>query len=182
MDLELTQEQALLAESVRQLLAQNQGPGVWPALVEFGALEIAAGEDVGAVELALVARELGERLEATPLIDTASAAYAARGSGLEAALADATVGLALLEPGGGWGLEEPAAAVTGGVVDGRKVAVGVDDADVLLVLADDGGARRLAVVPRGNGATAARIPWIDDSLAPVELTFDGAHASAVQPA
>ena len=80
MDLELTQEQSLLAESVRQLLAQHQGPAAWPALVEFGALEIATGEDVGAVELALVARELGERLEATPLIDAAAALYAARGT------------------------------------------------------------------------------------------------------
>ena len=49
MDLELTQEQALLADSVRQLLVQHPGPAAWPALVEFGALEIAAGEDVGAV-------------------------------------------------------------------------------------------------------------------------------------
>ena len=182
MDLELTQEQALLADSVRQLLVQHPGPAAWPALVEFGALEIAAGEDVGAVELALVARELGERLEATPLIDSGSAVYAARGSGLEDVLADATVALALLEPGAGWGLEEPAATVTGGIVDGRKVAVGVEAADVLLALADDGGARRLAVVPRDNGVTAAPIPWIDESLAPVGLTFDGAHAAAVQPA
>jgi hypothetical protein len=134
MDLELTQEQALLAEAVRQLLAQNEGPAVWPALVEFGALEIAAGEDVGAVELARVARELGERLEATPLIDTAAAVYAARGTALAGELEGTTVALALLEPGGGWGLEEPAATLTGGAVDGRKVATGVDGADARLCL------------------------------------------------
>ena len=72
MDLELTQEQELLAEAVQQLLAQNQGPLVWPALIEFGVLEIAAGEDVGAVERALVASELGESLEPKTRIDNAA--------------------------------------------------------------------------------------------------------------
>jgi hypothetical protein len=171
MDLELTQEQELLAESVQQLLAQNQGPAVWPALVEFGALEIAAGEDVGAVELALVARELGERLEPTPLIDTAAAVYAARGSALSGALEGATVALALLEPGGGWGLEEPAATLTNGAVDGLKVATGVEAASALLVLAEEAGARRLALVPCGVGVTASSIPWIDEWLEPSAVTF-----------
>jgi len=182
MDLELTQEQELLAEAVQQLLAQNQGPLVWPALVEFGALEIAAGEDVGAVELALVARELGERLEPTPLIDTAAAVYAARGSALGGALEGATVALALLEPGGGWGLEEPAATLANGAVDGLKVATGVDAAGALLVLADEAGARRLALVPRGAGVTASPIPWIDEWLEPAAVTFEAAHAQAVHPA
>ena len=182
MDLELTQEQALLAESVQQLLTQNKGPAAWPALVEFGALEIAAGEDVGAVELALVARELGEHLEATPLIDTAAAVYAARGSALAGALEERTIALALLEPGGGWGLEDPAATLTSGAVDGLKVATGVDAADALLVLADEAGARRLAVVPRGAGVTASPIPWIDEWLAPAAVTFEAAHAHSVHPA
>src|SRR3954469_9577844 len=132
MDLELTQEQALLAQAVRQLLAQNQGPAVWPALVEFGALEIAAGEDVGAVELALLARELGERLEATPLIDTPAAVYAARGTELGDVLEGTTAGLAVPGPGGGWSLEEPAATLIDGAVEGRKVATGVDGAEALL--------------------------------------------------
>src|SRR4051794_27326353 len=209
MDLELTQEQALLAESVRQLLAQNQGPGVWPALVEFGALEIAAGEDVGAVELALVARELGERLVPTPLIDSAAALYAARGGALADALDGATIALALLEPGGGWGLEEAAATLSAGAVDGRKVAAGgghpagpgrppgppgagavagrrvaggVDDAQALLVLADEAGVRPLAVVPRGAGVTAEPIPWIDEWLGPVAVTLDDAQATSFHAA
>jgi alkylation response protein AidB-like acyl-CoA dehydrogenase len=182
MDLELTDEQTLLAESVRQLLAKNAGAAAWPALVEFGALEIAAGEDVGAVELALVARELGERLEATPLIDAGAALYAARGTALADALAGTTVALALLEPGGGWGLEEPATTLAGDAVDGRKVATGVHAADALLVLADDAGSRRLALVPRGGGVSASPLPWIDESLAPAAVTFDGARAEAVHAA
>src|SRR5918995_427075 len=99
MDLELTHEQALLAESVQQLLSQNSGPRAWPALVEFGAMDIAAGDDVGAVELALVARARGLRWEATPFIDTCAAAYAARGTGLAEALEDTPAALALPEPG-----------------------------------------------------------------------------------
>jgi alkylation response protein AidB-like acyl-CoA dehydrogenase len=182
MDLELTDEQTLLAESVRQLLAQSSGPAAWPALVEFGALEIAAGEDVGAVELALVARELGERLEATPLIDAAAALYAARGTGLAEALGETTVALALLEPGGGWGLEEPATTLAGDALEGRKVAIGVDAADALLVLADDAGSRRLALVPSGGRVTVSPLPWIDAWLAPAAVTFDGARAHAVHAA
>ena len=38
MDLELTDEQALVAESVQQLLAKSTGPAAWPALVEFSAV------------------------------------------------------------------------------------------------------------------------------------------------
>src|SRR3954463_7727997 len=142
MDLELTHEQTLLTESVQQLLQQNPGPAAWPALIEFGALELA---EIGAVELALVARELGARLEATPLIDSCAAAYAARGSSL--ALDEQTVGLALLEPGAGWSLEDPATTLGGHGVDGRKVVTGLAAVDALLVLADDGGSRRLALVP-----------------------------------
>jgi alkylation response protein AidB-like acyl-CoA dehydrogenase len=181
MDLELTHEQALLAEAVQQLLTQNPGPKAWPALLEFGALEIAAGDEVGAVELALVARELGERLEVTPLIDACAAVYAARGTALAEPLGGSTVALALLEPGGGWTLEEPATTVAGGGVDGSKVATGVEAVDALLVLAEEAGARRLAVVPRSE-AVAAPLPWIDEWLAPAAVTFEGARADAVHPA
>jgi alkylation response protein AidB-like acyl-CoA dehydrogenase len=177
MDLELTHEQSLLAESVQQLLQQNPGPAAWPALVEFGALELA---EIGAVELALVARELGARLEATPLIDTCAAAYAARGS--ELALDEQTVGLALLEPGAGWSLEDPSTTLTGDTVDGQKVATGLAAIDALLVLADDSGSRRLALVGVGSGVTAAPIAWIDEWLTPAVVSFDGARADASHPA
>jgi alkylation response protein AidB-like acyl-CoA dehydrogenase len=182
MDLELTDEQTLLAESVRQLLTRHPGAAAWPALLEFGALELAAGEDAGAVELALVARELGERLEATPLIDTCSAAYAARGTPLAAALEGETVALALLEPGGGWGLEEPATTLAGDVVEGTKVATAPEAAGALLVLADDAGTRRLALVPRGAGVTASPATGIDEWLSPAVVTLAGARAGDVQAA
>jgi len=182
MDLELTHEQTLLAESVQQLLQQNPGPAAWPALVEFGAMDVAAGDDVGAVELALVARELGLRLEATPFIDTCATAYAARGTTLADALDGTSVALALLEPGGSWSLDGPAATLTGKTVNGRKVALGVEEVDATVVLADEAGTRQLAVVPIGHGVTTSPVLWIDEWLAPAVVTFEDARADAVHVA
>jgi alkylation response protein AidB-like acyl-CoA dehydrogenase len=153
MDLELTDEQTLLAESVAQLLARSPGAAAWPALVEFGALS----EEIGVVELALIARALGERLEALPLIDTAAAVQA--GISPDAG----TVSLALLEPGAGWSLE-------GGALDGPKLATHAGAADALLVWAGD----RLCLVARdAPGVTVAPEPWIDDSLGLATVTLAG---------
>jgi hypothetical protein len=89
MDLELSDEQTWLAESVETLLTRHWvEPGqvweaddaararVWRELVEFGALSV--GEDgLGAVELGLVARALGKHLASTPFIATAAVRWAA---------------------------------------------------------------------------------------------------------
>jgi alkylation response protein AidB-like acyl-CoA dehydrogenase len=182
MDLELTDEQTLLAESVQQLLSRSPGAGAWPALVDFGVLSIAVGEDedVGAVELALVARAVGERLESVPLIDTAAALYAARlaDGAVRDLLADRVTSLALLEPGGSWELEDPSTSIAidpggRGSIDGHKAATYAEIADALMVLGDDEGSRRLAIVPRdAAGVTAAPVPWIDESLQPAAVAFD----------
>jgi alkylation response protein AidB-like acyl-CoA dehydrogenase len=177
MDLELTDEQAFLAESVEQLLAKSPGPAAWPALVEFGALSIASGEaeDVGAVELALLARALGERLVSVPLVDTTAALYATRSDPAFAELlAGRAVSLALLEPGGGWELEQLTTSLATGGLDGHKFAAGAGSADALLVLADDGMGRRLAAVPTdAPGVTIAPAPGIDESLQAASVTFTG---------
>jgi alkylation response protein AidB-like acyl-CoA dehydrogenase len=179
MDLELTDEQRLLAESVQQLLARSSGPGAWPALVDFGVLELASDADgeVGAVELALIARALGERLEAAPLIDTAAARYAARGVPLAA---PGSISLALLEPAGGWGLESPGTTLADGRLEGVKHALGAAAADALLVLADDGAGRRLALVAAdAPGVAIAPAPGIDPALEPSLVTLSGAAPEAV---
>jgi alkylation response protein AidB-like acyl-CoA dehydrogenase len=177
MDLELTDEQSFLSESVEQLLAQSPGSAAWPALVEFGALSIASGEteDVGAVELALVARALGERLESVPLVDTAAALYATRSDPAFAeALTDRAVALALLEPGGGWELQPLTTSLATGGLDGQKFAARAGSADALLVLADDGVGRRLAAVATdAPGVTIARSPGIDESLQAASVTLAG---------
>src|SRR5438093_1472019 len=100
MDLELTDEQTWLAESVGTLLSKSSGPQAWDALVEFGALSIGKEADgLGAVELALIARALGERLETVPFIPSAAARYAAGGL---APSDDAVIAVAMLEPELGW--------------------------------------------------------------------------------
>ncbi len=68
MDLQLTEEQRWLAESVDELLARTDAERVWDELVEFGALD----PELGAVELALVAREIGSHLTAVPFAETAT--------------------------------------------------------------------------------------------------------------
>jgi alkylation response protein AidB-like acyl-CoA dehydrogenase len=179
MDLELTDEQGLLAESVQQLLAKSSGPEAWPALVDFGVLALASDVDgeVGAVELALVARAVGERLEAVPLIDTAAALYAARG------LPDCfggAVSLALLEAGGGWGLEPLSTSLAIAGLEGSKWALGAGAADSLLVLADDGGGRRLVVVAAdAPGVAIEPAQGIDPSVEPSLITLSGVAPEAV---
>ncbi len=136
MDLELTDEQTWLAESVEQLLAQSPGAETWSALVEFGALAIASGEDgLGAVELALVGRALGQSLATVPFIETAAARYATRALASPehpafAALhgGEDAVALCLLEPGAGWELAAGATIAksprgAAAVIEGHKVAV-----------------------------------------------------------
>jgi hypothetical protein len=89
MDLELSDQQTWLAESVETLLTRHWvEPGavreaddaararVWHELVEFGALSV--GEDgLGAVELCLIGRALGRHLASTPFIAAAAVRWAA---------------------------------------------------------------------------------------------------------
>jgi alkylation response protein AidB-like acyl-CoA dehydrogenase len=67
-DLQLSEEQRWLAESLDELLARTDAERVWSSLVDFGALE----PDLGAVELALVARGIGAHLTAVPFAETAA--------------------------------------------------------------------------------------------------------------
>jgi alkylation response protein AidB-like acyl-CoA dehydrogenase len=184
MDLELTDEQRWLAESVEQLLSQASGRDVWPALLEFGVLSIASGSDgLGAVELVLVGRALGRSLAAVPFVETAAARYAARpvaGSEFAVHAADEIVSLCLLEPGAGWELDRPATIVTGrsadsSVISGRKVAVHhAPVADKLLVFYRDADERRLALVDRdAAGVTVKPTASIDESLQPAAVALDG---------
>jgi alkylation response protein AidB-like acyl-CoA dehydrogenase len=179
MDLELTDEQTWLAQSVEQLLAQSPGADTWPALVEFGALAIASGEDrLGAVELALVGRALGQSLASVPFIETAAARYATRAYAAPEHPAitalhggEDAVALCLLEPGAGWELAASATGsklgkVGGMMIEGRKVAVHhADIARELLVLYSDGEYRRLALIERDRrGVKVTPTASIDESL------------------
>ncbi|MFL5829350.1 MAG: acyl-CoA dehydrogenase family protein [Solirubrobacteraceae bacterium] len=163
MDLELTDEQRWLSESVETLLSREwpaaesvtaatdeQRRRVWDELVAFGALSIDAEEGIGAVEACLIARSLGAHLASAPFIGSAAARLALGADG--GFPEGAAVALALLESGSGSWLDEPATVAWRApenhyVVDGEKV--GVEQADLAELVAlsartEDGPALVLA--------------------------------------
>src|SRR3954454_7280923 len=115
MDLELSDEQRWLRESVEALLSRTAADALWRELVAFGAL--AVGDGLGAIELCLIAREIGAHLAPVPYLAGAAVRYAARDVGL----GDDAVALALLEPGGGWWLDAADTVLEAGELRGRKV-------------------------------------------------------------
>ena len=85
MDLELSDEQVWLQESVNTLLERHwpaaeaawqadegQGARLWDSFVEFGVL----GGELGAIELCLVARAIGSHLASVPFLGSVAARYA----------------------------------------------------------------------------------------------------------
>lgn len=72
MNLELSEEQRMLVESIDELVGRAAPGELWERLVGFGALDT---ESLGAVELALIARSLGSALAAVPFVDSAAAHY-----------------------------------------------------------------------------------------------------------
>ena len=106
MDLELTDEQRWLSESVDTLLerewlprrgrgggdASSAGGRVWEELVAFGALSIGGEDGIGAVEACLIARSLGSHLAAVPFIASAAIRLAlARSEPADSFAADAAI-------------------------------------------------------------------------------------------
>jgi alkylation response protein AidB-like acyl-CoA dehydrogenase len=119
MDLELSDEQRWLSESVETLLARDARDGrLWARLVEFGALSVGGDDGLGAVELCLIARALGAQLASLPYLGSAAVRFAGAPD-----IGDDAVALAVLEPGAGWGAAPSLTTVADGVVSGRKTAV-----------------------------------------------------------
>ena len=161
MDLELSDEQRWLTESVETLLAREAETRLWAGLVEFGALSVGGDEGLGAVELCLIARALGAHLAPVPYLGSAAVRFA--GEPLAADLGEDAVALAVLEPGSSWGAAPAGTAlepVGGGLaVSGRKTAVehagavarlavvaAAPEGAALVVV--DAGARGVACVPQ----------------------------------
>ena len=163
MDLELSDEQTWLSEAVGTLLDREWRPApeapsgtadardtLWRRLTDFGALAVGADDGLGAVELCVIARALGEHLAPVPYLASAAVRYAVTSSGLPELCGGAdAVALAILEPGSGWGAA-PRTTLEGAVLSGRKVAV-----EHLAAAGPDrgrrGGARR-AGAGRGRAA------------------------------
>src|ERR671936_2434995 len=120
MDLELSDEQRWLSESVETLLAREGEPEqLWARLVDFGALAVGEDEGLGAVELCLIARALGAHLAPVPYLGSAAVRFAAAPD-----IGDDAVALAVLEPGASWGAAPSLTTAAGDtLVSGRKTAV-----------------------------------------------------------
>ena len=196
MDLELTDEQRWLSESIDTLLAREWTPPetaarsdverrrrVWQQLVDFGALSVGDSDGIGAVEACLIAHSLGRYLAATPFLASAAlrlalAPFASElPADLLALLANGdAVALGLLEPGGSWSSEprtELSERGDGFVLAGEKVAVEqLDPAHVLGVVSALDARPALALLDAAApGALVASRASFDASLPMSAVSF-----------
>jgi len=198
MDLELTDEQTWLAESVETLLARHWvEPGavwetdretaarVWAELVEFGALTVGP-DGLGAIELCLISRVLGARLARVPFLGSAAVRWALApfAPELPAAFAevfegDTSIALAQLESGRGWSSSGFASTAGAGALDGCKLAVEhADVSDVLAVVASVGDEPALVLVSgSGAGVESSPQPAFDPTTPVFSLAFRAAPAA-----
>lgn len=191
MDLELTDEQTWLNESLMTLLdrewtgaetaheaGRDERDRLWASLVEFGVLSVGDEEGLGAVELCLAARALGTHLASAPFIGSAAVRYAARPFG---ELGDDRVSVALLEPGRGWSVDGTLTILGLTGLDGRKVAVELaGEVERLAVVASAGGAPALVLTEAdGSGVKVEPQESLDVGVPMYAVTFSGAEAGAV---
>src|SRR6266540_1642097 len=180
MDLELSDEQTWLAESVQTLLAREWRPAadapygeeaerdrLWRALLDFGALTVGDDDGLGAVELCLIARALGAHLAPVPYLASAALRYAI----YPLADGEEAFALALLEPGSGWASSTPRTTIdptpAGDVLNGRKV--GLEHATAVQRLAvaaggPEGGAALAIVEARATGVAMTPQPAFDTTV------------------
>jgi alkylation response protein AidB-like acyl-CoA dehydrogenase len=195
MDLELTDEQQWLSESVETLLRREfqgaDGPSdpeaLWQALIAFGALSVDRDDGLGAVELCLIARALGAHLAPAPYVGSAAVRFAAEPLAGElpeayAALAagDDAVSVALLEPGRGWSVADVQTSVGPRGLEGRKVAVEhATAADRLAVIASvDGEPGLVLVAADSTGTDVTPQPSFDPAVPMSAVDFAGVDAPA----
>ncbi len=200
MDLELSDEQVWLEESINTLLDRQWPPaevawrageaertGLWSSLVEFGLLGGDEGR-LGAIELCLAARAIGTHLASVPFLGSVAVRYALAPfaaelrDGFRALLdGDSRVSIAWLEPGGGWGVSGTRATVQSGRLTGVKAAVEhAPDADYLAVLARVNDKSELVLVPgRSEGVEITPQTSLDATVPLSRVTFDGAEAEAM---
>jgi alkylation response protein AidB-like acyl-CoA dehydrogenase len=195
MNLELSDEQTWLSESVETLLTRywvdpgaaweagaNARRKVWQQLAEFGALDIGREEGLGAIELCLVSRALGAHLASVPFLDNAALRYAMEplAGELPAAFAELgskSVSVALLEPGRGWAAASIGSALgpADRLLTGRKVAVEhAGWVDGFAVVASVGEETALALVPAAGAAIEPQ-PALDPTVPLASIGFDEVH-------
>ena len=200
MDLELSDEQVWIEESINTLL-DRQWPAaetawqtgeadrarLWEHLVDFGLLS-GAGTDLGAIELCLVARAIGGHLASVPLLGSVAVRYAL--APLAGELPDgfapvldgeSRLSIALLEPGGGWSTASTRATVESNRLTGTKAAVErAADADRFAVVARVDGEPGLAIVGSGSpGVELTPQSSLDAAVPLSRVTFADTGVDAV---
>ena len=198
MNLELTEEQIALRDTVRRFLAEKASVAahvrpmlddptgttdvVWRGLAGLGATGVLVpqehdGAGMTMVEAGVVAEELGAALNPGPWLSTAVAATRAltrtgTGGGLLAEIADGTT-IATVAP-----LAGPRPTGDGAALSGALTAVpDVAAATVLLVFADDSeGAALYAVDPTADGVLATARPHVDPTRKLFDVVLDDVRA------
>jgi alkylation response protein AidB-like acyl-CoA dehydrogenase len=170
-DLELSDEQVWIEESINTLLDRQWPPvetawqageaeraRLWESLVEFGLLGGSADGQLGAIELCLAARAVGGHLASVPLLGSVGVRYALAPVAAELpdgfdALSngDSRLSIALLEPGGGWSVSDTRATVQSHRLTGTKAGVEhASGVEHLAVVAIAEGGPGLALVATGS--------------------------------
>ena len=192
MDLELSDEQRWLSESVDTLLDREWLPvetvagatverrrRVWEQLVAFGALSLGGDDGIGAIEACLIARSLGAHLAAAPYV--ASAAIRLAVPDLESVDPGAALAIGWLEPGSTWSTREPATTLQqqsdGLVASGEKAGLEqVDLAEQLAIVATLAGEPALALLPiDSRGVALSPRSSFDATLPMAAAQFEGAR-------
>jgi alkylation response protein AidB-like acyl-CoA dehydrogenase len=199
-DLELSDEQVWLEESINTLL-DRQWPAaeaawqageperarLWASLVEFGLLGGSDGQ-LGAIELCLAARAVGSHLASVPFLGSVATRYALTPftaelpDGFHEVLnGDSRVTIALLEPGGGWSASHAQAQVRSHRITGAKAAVEhAADVDRLAVVARAGSELALALVSSGAaGLELTPQSSLDTTVPLARVAFDDAEVTAL---
>jgi alkylation response protein AidB-like acyl-CoA dehydrogenase len=201
MDLELSDEQVWIEESINTLLDRQWPPAetawrahdaerarLWGSLVEFGLLGGAAEGQLGAIELCLVARALGGHLASAPLLGSVAVRYALApvaselpGSFGTLLNGQSALAIALLEPGGGWSVAGTRATARSSGLSGTKAAVEhAANVDSLAVIVRVDGDTALALVPSGSpGIEVTPQSGLDVTVPLSRVAFDDAVTEAV---
>ena len=187
MDLDFTEEQDLLRETVRGVCARHCSLDVvrqleddpvgypeklWSQLVELGVLDA----ELTMLDRAIVFQELGRALAPSPAFASAVVSAGALARAGRSVSLDTIVVPAWLEPERGFGPSGVTARIEDGRVFGVKRHVPfASSADQLLVLTRDG----LALVdPKGTGVTLTQQMSISSDTQ-YRVDFDGAEAEVV---
>ncbi|MET7473813.1 acyl-CoA dehydrogenase family protein [Streptomyces sp. NPDC005648] len=177
MDFELSEEQAMLREASRDLLAdqapiervrawadrgEDVDPEMWRLTAGLGWPGLALPEEYGGsgqglVELALLAEELGRALGRGPYAPTAIVGRALAAAGSSGLRAEVLPGLAAGADWATWAFAEPHAPWS---LDGIRATARAEGDTIVLdgvktAVQDAGGARRLLVTARCRGVPAS---------------------------